>query len=309
VLFDDAALACTAGRLDAKTVWLLGRDRSDRFDELRAHGAPLPLPQMFEDGGYAVLGASPGGADEVRIVFDVGRLGYLGIAAHGHADALSVLLSAGGQPLLVDPGTYSYHGPLAWREHFRSTGAHNTVEVDGRSQSVSGGRFMWVAHADARCTAYAVDGPLQRCTGRIDRQPGAAGALAHQRSLEYHAGERRLQVVDELEGIGEHAVALHWQVAHGVQVRPVEGGVQLQAPGCRVLVEPPAGWQAEVISAREGNPLAWVSDRYDIRAPGHVVRMSRTTALPVRLETRLSVDFLPPTTLDQGASDLPSTPR
>ena len=62
-----------------------------------------------------------------------GRTASCRIAAHAHADALSVEVRYGGVDVLADPGTYCYHGEPEWRSYFRSTIAHNTVEVAGRS--------------------------------------------------------------------------------------------------------------------------------------------------------------------------------
>jgi hypothetical protein len=291
VLWDEPAFAAAAGRLDAKTVWLLGRERCVGFEALQRQRAPLSLPQRFDEGGYVVLGARPGQRDEVRVVFDVGPLGYLGIAAHGHADALSVLLSAGGQPVLVDPGTYSYHGDLAWREHFRGTRAHNTVEIDGRSQSVSGGRFMWVAHAGARCVAFAAEGDVQRCAGVLDRHAQVPG-VRHKRELQYDAAGDMLEVLDEIEGPGEHEVAMHWQVAPGVKVVTDPRGLRLVAEACEVLLQPPEGLEVELLSAREGDPLGWVSAHYEQRLPSTVIRVTKHAArLPLKLRTRLQIGF------------------
>ena len=39
------------------------------------------------------------------------------------------------QPLLVDPGFWTYNGSAEWHRYFRETEAHNTVVVDGRSQA------------------------------------------------------------------------------------------------------------------------------------------------------------------------------
>ena len=77
------------------------------------------------------------------------RTDTLGIAAHAHADALSVEVRYAGVDILADPGTYCYHGEPAWRSYFRSTIAHNTVELGGRSQSSERGPFMWARHAQA----------------------------------------------------------------------------------------------------------------------------------------------------------------
>ena len=66
------------------------------------------VSQQFPDGGYTVL-RSGEGAEEQLLLLDHGPLGYLSIAAHGHADALSLVMHLGGRPVLVDPGTFTYH--------------------------------------------------------------------------------------------------------------------------------------------------------------------------------------------------------
>ena len=78
------------------------------------------------------------GAGEIWCRFDGGPHGFCSIAAHAHADALSVELRCGGVDVLADPGCYCYHGEPAWRRYFRSTLGHNTLELDGTDQSVVG---------------------------------------------------------------------------------------------------------------------------------------------------------------------------
>ena len=54
---------------------------------------------------------------------------------HKHADDLNVLYNLFGQPLLVDPGTYTYQYDLPERMYCESTRGHNTVEIDGLNYS------------------------------------------------------------------------------------------------------------------------------------------------------------------------------
>ena len=110
-----------AGRLDDKTRWLLGPDADAGWAGLDAQQTRLPPRQQFAEGGYYILGCDFESPREIRLVADAGPLGYQAIAAHGHADALSFTLSAGGRELLVDPGTYAYHTQQRWREYFRGT--------------------------------------------------------------------------------------------------------------------------------------------------------------------------------------------
>jgi Heparinase II/III-like protein/Heparinase II/III N-terminus len=130
----------------------------------------------FPAGGYFFQRSGWGAgrvpfADERFLVFDCGPLGEGG---HGHYDLLSVEAAAGGRPLLVDPGrfTYAEDGTRNWRRWFKGTAAHNTVCVDGLDQTpyrrkkpegaVAEGRFLGrlsapgldVLHGEARSPCY-----------------------------------------------------------------------------------------------------------------------------------------------------------
>lgn len=122
---------------------------SGRFDGVR----------HFAAGGYTVARSREQGRDCLLLV-DHGPLGFLSIAAHGHADALAVWLHLDGQPVLVDGGTFLYHGGGAWRDHFRGTPAHNTLSVAGANSSRIGGPFNWSAKAVT--TVLAHDGDPER---------------------------------------------------------------------------------------------------------------------------------------------------
>jgi hypothetical protein len=113
----------------------------------------LPLgTRVFEDGGYTVFREATAHGHLVCI-FDHGPLGFESIAAHGHADALSVWLSWGDEPIFVDAGTYLYHSGGEWRDRFRSTAVHNTLTIGDEDQSKIAGPFNWSHHAHAQIVA------------------------------------------------------------------------------------------------------------------------------------------------------------
>lgn len=86
---------------------------------------------FFQRSGWGTDGAAFD--DERFLVFDCGPLGDGG---HGHYDLLAIEAAAGGRPLLVDPGRYTYaESSPNWRHWFKSTAAHNTVCVDGLDQT------------------------------------------------------------------------------------------------------------------------------------------------------------------------------
>jgi hypothetical protein len=117
--------------------------------------AAAPAPEgvrVFAEGGYSVVRERRAGRD-LRLIFDHGPLGYLSIAAHGHADANAIWLSLDDEEIVVDAGTYLYHAGGAWRDAFRGTAAHNTLCLDGRDQSPIWGPFNWGPPAKARLIA------------------------------------------------------------------------------------------------------------------------------------------------------------
>ena len=97
-----------------------------------------PKIKVYKDGGMTLMGWDKG-----RLLFRHSRLGLGNTCGHGHADALSILFSWQNIPVLIDLGSGQYNGDQDIRNFFRSTIAHNTVEIGGKSQAKMLGPFMW----------------------------------------------------------------------------------------------------------------------------------------------------------------------
>ncbi|MFG3053291.1 alginate lyase family protein [Kitasatospora sp. NPDC048239] len=154
---------------------------------------PASRPAHFADAGMTVLRGPAG----IWCRCDGGPHGFLSIAAHGHADALSIEVRHDGVDVLADPGTYCYHGQPAWRRYFRSTLGHNTLELGGDDQSVSGGPFLWTRHARTRVLVAETseEGVARWCAEHDGYRPSV-----HRRRVELTAADRELRVVDEVRG-------------------------------------------------------------------------------------------------------------
>lgn len=289
VLFERPDLAAKAGRFDAKSRWLLGAGAPERFDALAARAAPGRWPRAFPQGGYYVLGADLDTADEVRLVADAGPLGYLSIAAHGHADALAFTLSARGRELLIDPGTYAYHTQRRWRDYFKGTSAHNTVRVDGLDQSVSGGNFLWRRHARAWCEHWETGPHCDVLTAAHDGYLRLADPVRHRRTIALDKPARRVAVTDVLGCRARHRVELHWHFAEGCEVQVDADAVRVRHRDVELsMTMPGSRWVPQLVTGREEPPLGWISRRFDEKAPittvvwgGHI---DTTTSLLTELQ-------------------------
>jgi hypothetical protein len=288
LLFARGDFKHKAGRLDDKTRWLFGHEARSRWDALPARAAPPRL--AFFEGGHYLLGADFDTPREVRIAIDCAPLGYLSIAAHGHADALAFTLSAGGRELLIDPGTYAYHTQRQWRDYFRGTLAHNTVRIDGVDQSVSGGNFMWLAKARARLVAHVPQAAPQRCVGEHDGYTRLDDPLTHRRELRYDTSLHRLTVIDHLEAKAQHAVEIAWHFSEAAQVSLDDAERVLATDGpvsLHLACETP-GFAPELHCGEEPpRILGWVSRRFDERTPTTSVvfrgRIESTTTITTQI--------------------------
>jgi len=267
VLFSRPALRAKAGTFDDKSRWLLGDDAAVAFERIdAARAALLPIRRAFPEGGYFILGDDFETPREVRVVADAGPLGYLTIAAHGHADALAFSMSVGGMPILVDPGTFSYSA-MPWRRYFRGTAAHNTVVVDGRNQSEFGGSFLWLEHANAVVEAFYASGDEQILTAHHDGYRRLPDPVGHRRTWRYAAGAARLSITDELACSGAHSVGIHWHFAPECVVMIDGNSVIAQRDHVRITMTCPGGLAPTLVSGREESPLGWYSTGFDRKVP------------------------------------------
>jgi Heparinase II/III-like protein/Heparinase II/III N-terminus len=170
-------------------------------------GRPDRRPSRFADAGVTLLRTH--GTNEIWCRCDGGPHGYLSIAAHAHADALSVEVRYAGMDILADPGTYCYHGERAWRSYFRSTVAHNTAELGGRSQSSERGPFMWAHHAQAREIEVIDDGDIARWTAEHDGYASLDPPASHRRSVLLDRASRSIDIIDEIGGGHDIRLAFH----------------------------------------------------------------------------------------------------
>lgn len=164
--------------------------------------------KLYGDAGVFVLASGRGTGQEVFCIADAGPQGYLSIAAHGHADALSFTLNVAGQEILVDPGTYNYHYAPKERLYLRSAEAHNTLTVNGCDQSESAGLFMWLRKA--RCCVHQAE--LTEDGGIIDAEHNGYENLAqmvvHRRKVALSGN--KLEVADWLNGAG--TIHVDWRL-------------------------------------------------------------------------------------------------
>jgi len=155
---------------------------------------------------------------EVELIFDVGPLGLMPHAAHGHADALSVMVRLDGRFLLTDPGTGAYFHSALLRNVFRRTAAHNTVTVDGLDQADVFDLFKWVNPVEARLQASYLSEHFDYLCALHHGYHRLRDAVTHTRTVLFVRPDAWL-IVDRLEGQGQHEFAQHFHFPPDINVK------------------------------------------------------------------------------------------
>ncbi|MEZ5541464.1 MAG: alginate lyase family protein [Pseudomonadota bacterium] len=243
-------------------------------------------PVVYPQGGYVILGGSG-----MHLVFDAGPLGYLGIAAHGHADALSFCLALDGAWWLVDPGTYAYHSAPAWRSYFRGTAAHNTVRVNGADQSRIGGAFLWLQKAEATLLDCSKVNDKQYVKASHDGY-GAIG-ITHVRELVCQPATGEIEVIDTLAGALPEVAEIYFHFAPDVHVQRGSADNAWTARregGARelVLYTDPA-WQFAGLRGSTDPISGWYSPALEEKVPATTLRGQAAGASARRCVTRMTI--------------------
>ena len=180
---------------------------------------PVSRPWHFGDAGLTIFRSEPAHGTEIWCRCDSGPHGFLSIAAHAHADALSVEVRHGGTDILTDPGTYCYSSDPPFRRYFRSTIGHNTLEVLGRDQSISGGPTMWIRHAESRLTSLesSPNGDEGRWVAEHYGYRTLDPPVTHRRTVEFHGEQRLIEITDEIDGARRPPVRLAFHLGPTVE--------------------------------------------------------------------------------------------
>lgn len=239
---------------------------------------------LARQGGLVILRSG-----RRRMTMDVGPLGYLSIAAHGHADALSITLSESGRDLIGDPGTGSYYGHPGWRAAMRGTRAHATVCVDNQDQSIPGGAFLWSSRANARVLgADMTAGVIDAVHDGYNRLPGR---VIHRRWLIAPPFADTALVVDLLTGRGTHRIQTNWPLHPSLDIEPVPGGYDIvrgTSAVLRVLHCATVPLTGTEVKGDLQNDLGWWSERLETRVPAWWIGAVCNAELPLVVATLLA---------------------
>jgi len=272
LLLGRADLKAAAGEMREETLWLMGPDASKRWEALVAAPAG-PSAYRHDEGGWHVLVS---GEEPPRtLIFDAGPLGALS-GGHGHADALSVQSIRNARHWITDPGTGRYPQDTPERDAFRSTAAHSTLVVDGRSQAEPTGAFSWESQPEAVTEQFLDARMLDFAVVRHHGYDAPPNPVVHRRwAVLFDDGLAFIR--DIAAGSGRHKLEQVWRIGPDFRIRNLAPGLVSFATddGDRLDCVSAQGpvWMREIFEAN------W-SPRYGAWRSAPVVQFVAETELP-----------------------------
>ncbi len=276
-----------------------GKDGWETFREWEID--PTPIPSIaFQDTGHYIL------RDDSRgdfLIFDAGEPCPPYLPAHAHADLLSFELSVAGRRLVVDSGVYEY-ARGSWRDYFRSTRAHNTVEVAGQNQSEVWGSFRTARRARPSRELWQPEAESVVVAAEHDGYARLRAPVTHRRWILWRIGRFWL-VVDRLGGIGTVSFKSSVHFHNSLSLQP-SGELKWTVDGAAVPLWITVFGDVSVELVRgqlEPHKQGWQSERFGELVANQALVMSSSSPLPSVTGFAFALDE--PVSLKYGGSAEP----
>jgi uncharacterized heparinase superfamily protein len=256
-LFNDAALGIEPGYAELAAY----------YQRLTAQPVPVCSTPVWAmpASGYFRLAPRPGDV----LIMDCGPIGPEYQPGHAHCDTLSFELSLAGQRVVVDSGCSQYvDGEI--RRYNRGSLGHNGLIINGMDQSE-----VWGAHRVARrarplhAQAWAA-GERLACEGAHDGYAHLPGQPFHYRRITWEGA--RIEVLDRVEGRGEHDIELRLHIHPDRPVSLIENGALIDVAGTALHVHPLVG----TLTLQRG----WYCPHFGCRQECAVVSLHLKVCLP-----------------------------
>lgn len=293
-LFKRADMKYAAGSFKEDAFWILPESDRQLFEALETEPLADGIIQ-FMDTGYTIF--------RNKMLFgmmDHGSIAH-GVyhdetpsAAHGHADLLAVELSAFGESFLIDPGFSNYRGDFNWHAYFRSTAAHNTIEIDGFSQAKQGGILQWSHAPKFKLLKTVREEWLQGVSAEHYGYERLPGKPVHRRSFLYVDDLFFIsidQVYADSEERAKHQIYYHQHFDKEIYIEKKDNQNRLLAKGKYGNLDlyyfnaDSSQLNFYLFKGGDGPDKGWISPTYLDRTPAYVARIGGEFNLPFVLVT------------------------
>ena len=247
-----------------------------------------PASHGFRCHAFPEAGIYQLGAGSIQMVVDAGSVGQRNNGSHAHNDTLAFDLYAFGREVLPDRGTATYTPDLSLRNRFRSTRAHNTLQVDGEETNPFPGEPFRLISADSpRVLRWRLGERYAYLQAEHLGYTRLPSGVVHRRSILMDRMKGTFQIEDRLEGKGRHRFLASFHLAPGWNFSPGDEGWTARSQEGGPILSLLWRQRPEMSRVQVENDLH--SPSYGVTREALTVRMEWEGEAPCRLRYALAV--------------------
>lgn len=226
---------------------------------------------------------------EIYCHFDAAPLGFLSIAAHGHADALSLIMNINGIQVFIDSGTYNYHVAKEWRSYFVSTMAHNTICIDNQNQARQVGDTMWLDHYKCEVLSVMQTEEFEL----VKASHNGYKNIKHIREVCFNRKSDTFIIEDELEinDGEEHECTILFHLHPDMVITKISSNKVLFAhpSGIKLSLTIEGFDEIKFVKGQENPIIGWYSKSFMQKEPTAVIFSTKKTNLSFQSKTKIEI--------------------
>ena len=190
----------------------------------------------------------------------------------------------------MDPGTYLYHSGGKWRSFFRSTSAHNTVEIDRLDQAEQLADFMFDKFYGIHNIQWEQSGNRLFWAAEHDGYCRLSDPVIHRREVTYLKKAFSFRIIDQLKCRANHDIRLQFHLHPDIHIEHQEGNIFLLSTNNTSLVLKVSDQLEVDYFYGSENPLSgWYSPSFNCLEKSHSLVFQKEIRGSANFETEIRI--------------------
>jgi hypothetical protein len=290
IIYKDSAFKYKSNGVDVKNLFLFGKKGKQIFQSI----PDIEIQEkskLYTDDGHFILRKKENDK-EIYIHFDAAPLGFLSIAAHGHADALSFILHIDGEPFFIDSGTYTYHTEMEWRNYFVGTSAHNTIRINKENQATIAGATLWLKHYKSEVLRAETNDDFDRVIARHNGYKKSG--IIHTREIVFQKKTNVIRIRDSIDckKPEKYSIEIPFHLHPSITINNTKNKFDLSNNKNRnITLETDYKLSSRILKGKtEPEIFGWYSDSFTCKEPCNTIVCSLETSGNMKFETVISIN-------------------
>ena len=291
IIFNEPKFKTKSNGMDIKNLFLFGETGREKFESIPDQQI-IEHSKFYVDEGHFIFKKKENNR-EIYFHFDAAPLGFLSIAAHGHADALSFLMHLDGDPFFVDSGTYTYHTEPEWRKYFMGTLAHNTIRINKQNQAVIGGPTLWLDHYKTKVIKSQSNANFDYV--KASHNGYNKFGITHTREVHFEKNKCLIKIIDSINSVksDNYLVEMPFHLHPTIQVNISKKNKFYLSndKNRKVTLQTDYKLNNLIIYGQTKPEInAWYSKSFMLKEPGQTIMSSVKTSGNIQFETIISIN-------------------